>query len=141
MQENNPTKNTFKLEGVVQRISPLESGNKNGKEWHKLEILIAQQNGNYINKFLLTTWNDKAKSVSEKICINDILSVNVIVGSREYNDKYYPQLTFYNYEILLSNKNTNNNDDAVFDPYTTNNTDIVSEFTNTEDVYDDDVPF
>jgi len=137
MQENNPPKNTFKLEGVVQQIKPLESGNKNGKEWCKLEILIAQQSGNYINKFPIICWNDKAKSVSQKLCVNDIVSVDAIVGSREYQNiedgsyKYYLQLSFYNYEILVSNH---------FDPNTTNNTNIVSDFTNTEDI-DDDVPF
>ena len=133
MSEHDSIKNIFKLEGSVYRISELKSGiNINtGKEWSKYEILLCLESGQQNMKYYYPVifWNGLAKSVSDRLQINDYVIVEGQLVSRDYQNirdgvtNYFINLTGYKVNVLVPTLPT---DDII-----TNN---VTDF-------EDDVPF
>ena len=111
MNNQSPPRNTFRLEGKVHTISPLQVGQKQstGKEWCKVDILL-QLHSDKHNKsyyFPVVLWGGSAKSAVEKKCVGtgDYISVEGVIVSSEYTNRdgttyYNNNLTGYGVEII-----------------------------------------
>jgi hypothetical protein len=108
--DNNNTKNFFRLEGCVHRISELDSGiSRMGNKWHRLDLLVAVSLDRYTNYYPIILWNDRAISVHSRVSEGDNVAVEGLVNSKDYKDykdgstKYFINLSAYRVSILDKN--------------------------------------
>ena len=100
------SKNAFRLEGMVHRISPLQFGQKQstGKEWCKVDILLSMFSENNYRTYYypIVLWGAVAKKAIEekRLSSGDYISVVGQIGCHEYNSNYYPNLTGYDINVI-----------------------------------------
>ncbi len=103
-------KNAFRLEGKVIRKSTLQGGqNANtGREWYKLEIVLAMVSAKHNKTYYYPVhfWGNVAIKTSEKVNMNDYISVEGQVVTKEYRNSrtnevdYFINLNGYGVEVL-----------------------------------------
>jgi hypothetical protein len=82
--------------GRLLKVLPLESGQgKSGKEWKKLPIVLETE-GQYPKKVCVTAWGDLADKM-RGLKIGTLVTANIDIESREYNDKFYTEVKVFSY--------------------------------------------
>lgn len=81
--------------GRLIRVLPLVSGEKNGKIWKKLPLVLETE-GQYPKKICITAFNDVADKMIG-IKLGTLVTANIDIESREYNDKFYTEVKVFNY--------------------------------------------
>ena len=88
----------MELTGTVIHVNELKSGEgKRGKTWKSQEFVIQFKDGIYDKKCMLTLINDKTELCPS---IGDAVKVLFNIDCREYNDKWYNDLTAWKVEVL-----------------------------------------
>jgi hypothetical protein len=90
----------FSIKGKVIKVLESASGTSqaSGNEWKKQSFVI-ETDGQYPKKVCFTAWNDRVEDV-EKMVAGMEAEVSFRAESREYNERWYTDLTAY--EIKLS---------------------------------------
>tara|TARA_Y100000114_G_scaffold53473_1_gene48805 strand:+ start:2443 stop:2790 length:348 start_codon:yes stop_codon:yes gene_type:complete len=103
--------NQFQLQGILSYISDVTKGtSKSGKDWQKLEIVIATE-GEYSKDVHFTIFGEeKVKTFLELNKTGRKVNVFFNVESRAWNDKWYTQLNAWKVENV---ENTDNNTKAM----------------------------
>jgi hypothetical protein len=84
------------IAGRLVKVLPLESGQgKSGKEWKKLPIVLETE-GQYPKKVCVTAWGDLADKM-RGLKIGTLVTANIDIESREYNDKFYTEVKVFSY--------------------------------------------
>ena len=89
----------LKINGIVIAILPETSGTSesSGKAWTKRDFVIQETESNYPKKVAFTVFN-KPEMVSE-LRVDDEVEVGFNVESREYNGKYFSNITAWKVNI------------------------------------------
>ena len=77
---------------VVKKFDIQEGITKQGTKWTKQEILIAQTDS-YNSEVVIAGITEKSIISISRLKVGDDVSINVNVNSREFNGKYYTNLT------------------------------------------------
>lgn len=79
------------LRGKVVAVLPIQRGTaKSGKEWAKQEFVLELENSNsmYPNRIVAALFGQE-KIDQSNVRVNDVLTVGVGFSAREYNGRYY----------------------------------------------------
>jgi len=83
----------MEVKGTIKKKLKLQSGtSKAGNEWQKLDVIITQSD-EYSKEVCITAFGDKAIESVKRFNEGDSVEVSVNVESREYNGKYYTNIT------------------------------------------------
>ena len=83
----------MEVKGIIKKKLKLQSGtSKAGNEWQKLDVIITQSD-EYSKEVCITAFGDKAIESVKRFNEGDSVEVSVNVESREYNGKYYTNIT------------------------------------------------
>ena len=106
----------MEISGTIKKILPLQSGtSKAGNEWKKRNVVITQF-GEYGKDVCITAFGGAALESISRFIVGDTVDVKVNVESREFNGKYYTNLTGH----WWANKNSHNEETDDFinsDPF------------------------
>ena len=81
----------MEIQGILMKILPIESGQKNaGGEWTS-QTIILEQEGQFPKPVAINLFGDKINLLNG-IQINDKLNVSINLESREYNEKYFTKV-------------------------------------------------
>jgi hypothetical protein len=84
---------------VVKKFDIQEGITKQGTKWTKQEILIAQTDS-YNSEVVIAGITEKSILSISRLKVGDDVSINVNVNSREFNGKYYTNLTGWWWVVL-----------------------------------------
>lgn len=88
----------MEVTGKVLQKFPIESGtSKNGKGWKKQHILIETLE-TYPKKIYLSFFGDKIDAISN-VYVGAKVTVSINIESREYNGKYYTEVSGWKLEM------------------------------------------
>lgn len=83
----------MEIKGTISKKLKLQSGtSKAGNEWKKLDVIITQLD-EYSKEVCITAFGDKAIDSVKRFNVGDSVEVSVNVESREFNGKYYTNVT------------------------------------------------
>ncbi len=80
---------------LIEKLQPVSGESKNGK-WEKQEFVL-ETSDQYPKKICIQLWNDKVSSLGN-FAVGDKLKVSVNVASREYNSRWYTDITAWRIE-------------------------------------------
>lgn len=133
----------LEIEGKVFQILPEQSGTSqaSGKTWRKQNFVIETEE-QYPKKIVFNSWNDTV-DIIKNMTIGDKIKISFRAESREYNERWYTDLTAWKIvkitEQTITNEPTTNTPpgDIIYENKNTqdNNTDI------TTNEQEDDLPF
>ena len=84
---------------VVKKFDIQEGITKQGAKWTKQEILIAQTDS-YNSEVVIAGITEKSILSISRLKVGDDVSISVNVNSREFNGKYYTNLTGWWWVVL-----------------------------------------
>ena len=88
------------ITGEVTKIFDIQEGiTKMGAKWAKQDVLITQDN-DYNAEVIVTGINEKAIKGIANLSLGSKVSIACNVNSREYNGKYYTNLTGWWWVVL-----------------------------------------
>lgn len=94
----------MQLTGKIIRIFPIEGGeSKSGKPWQKQNFVIEYQDGNYQRKALITGKSEPILFTISQIKPGDTVNCFVSVEAREWNDRFFTDVTAWKIEKLIEN--------------------------------------
>lgn len=124
------------LKGKVIKILPLQQGEGRNGVWKKQSFII-ETIDYYPKKICLMAWNERTDVVSS-LSINDEVTVECSIESREFNDRWYTDV-----RALNISKNTVSSTSSIESNQTHSQPESLSEppteFTDIQD--DNDLPF
>jgi len=88
---------SHKLKGTVKEILPEQSGESARGPWKKREVII-ETNEQYSQMVCLTQWGDSIDK-TPNLSVNDKVTVDFSLSSREYNGRWYTDVRAYKIEI------------------------------------------
>ena len=88
---------SLKLTGTVKEILPVQSGESARGSWKKREVII-ETNEQYPQMVCLTQWGDSIDKTLN-LSVNDKVTVDFSLSSREYNGRWYTDVRAYKVEI------------------------------------------
>jgi len=98
----------MEIAGKIIKILPVQSGQGKNGEWKKQEFVI-QSDGPYPKNVCFTVWNNKVEIESFKE--NQMVKVSFDPESREFNSRWYTDLTAWRIQNADENESKNTNDD------------------------------
>jgi hypothetical protein len=89
------------ISGTLYKKMPVQTGvGKTGNTWSKMDFVIDFQDemGNY-KKLCLNAWGERV-ALLERINIGERLNIQFDVASREYNERWYTDLTARRIDVV-----------------------------------------
>jgi hypothetical protein len=87
----------MEIKGKLVKVLPVQTGQGRNGEWKRQEFII-ELDGTYPRKVCISTWGDKVSVESLKE--GTMLNVSFDVESREFNGKWYTNLTAWKVETV-----------------------------------------
>lgn len=84
---------SFETKGKIVKILEPQTGSSKNGEWKKQDIILETTEA-YPKKICFSIWNDKISQL-EGVEVGDEVRVMFSVASREYNNKWYSDITAY----------------------------------------------
>ena len=85
----------MEIEGTLIQKLAVQSGKSARGDWAKQDFVIEYQEGNFPTKACFNVWGaDKVKEL-EQFQIGDKIKLSFNVSSREYNGKWYNDVSLY----------------------------------------------
>lgn len=84
---------SFETKGKIVKILEPQTGTSKNGEWKKQDIILETSEA-YPKKICFSLWNDKISQL-EGVEVGDEVRVMFNVASREYNNKWYSDITAY----------------------------------------------
>jgi len=82
----------MEIKGTIKKKLKKNGRSKAGNEWQKIDVII-QQPGEYGKEVSVTAFGDETIESVNRFNEGDSVEVSVNVESREYNGKYYTNIT------------------------------------------------
>lgn len=109
---------SFTAKGRVTNILPEVTGTSAKGDWKKQDFIIENAEEQFPKKICFTTFNDKT-GIFSRILIGSEVNVSFRIESREYNEKFFTNLTAWEVEeISNSGVPQSNSEPAPFDSRT-----------------------
>lgn len=89
----------FQSKGIIKAILPEVYGTSSRGEWHKQDFVIEESVDQYPKLICFTLFNDK-NDVFSRAGIGSEVNVSFNIESREYNEKYFTNLTAFKVEVI-----------------------------------------
>jgi len=90
----------LQITGQLKKVMNPETGTtKSGKKWKRQAFLIEYQDGNYTKQVSIQAKSDAVINVVSHARINDTLVCDINVESREWNDRFYTDVTAWKVQI------------------------------------------
>ena len=93
----------MEIKGKLVKIMPPMTGQGKAGEWKKQEFILEVQDGQYPKKLCISTWGDKVnvdELINKSIMVEgNILNVFFDIESREYQGKWFTNLTAWKVEL------------------------------------------
>jgi hypothetical protein len=124
----------LELTGKLIQVLPLQSGTGRNGTWQRQDFVI-ETNDQYPKKVCFKAMGDKV-DIIRSLAPGSTVKVLFNAESREYNSKWYTDLTIWKIEISGGSQNTSPN--APGEDYYRN---VVPPAENSQDVMPDDLPF
>lgn len=94
----------MEFQGVVKQVLPLESGvSKSGNQWSKASVVFDVTTNPQYPK-LVKVSNMKKADVFAKLTPGTKVNLKVEIESREYNGRWYTEVSAWGWDILLSDQ-------------------------------------
>ncbi len=91
----------MELTGKVKKVLPLETGeSKAGKTWKRQDFVVEFKDGSFDKIVVFTARNDSPLEKVSTMKEGSEVKVAFNVESREYNGKYYTNLTAWKIDVL-----------------------------------------
>lgn len=97
---------SFETKGKIVKILELQTGTSKNGEWKKQDIIVETSEA-YPKKICFSIWNDKISQL-EGVEVGDDVRVMFNVASREYNHKWYNDITAYQLDNISKKEYDNN---------------------------------
>lgn len=98
-QSQTQTNMAFKLDGKIIHIFPETSGGTAEKPWTKQFFVMEYLDGSYKKNAHMMLWNDKVEQLNG-VREGDHVTVQFNVSSREYNGKWFTDLSVWKLEAV-----------------------------------------
>jgi hypothetical protein len=85
----------MEIKGRLVKVLPAQTGQGRNGEWKKQEFVL-ELDGTYPRKLCISAWNDKVNV--ETLTEGTVLNVYFDAESREFNGKWYTNLTAWKVE-------------------------------------------
>ena len=85
----------MEIKGRLVKILPVQTGQGKNGEWKKQDFVIEQE-GTYSRKVCISVWGDKIDM--KQLVEGAMLNVSIDIESREFNDKWYTNVTAWKVE-------------------------------------------
>lgn len=94
----------MEFQGIVKQVLPLESGvSKSGNQWSKASVIFdATTNPQYPK--LVKVSNMKKADVFAKLTPGTKVNLKVEIESREYNGRWYTEVSAWGWDIIPDNQ-------------------------------------
>tara|TARA_Y100001963_G_scaffold146305_1_gene221068 strand:- start:71 stop:379 length:309 start_codon:yes stop_codon:yes gene_type:complete len=79
----------MKIIARVKKVMDLQKGKSAKGEWKKQSVLVTQTGTDFKDELLIDFWNNNIKSLT----IGKNYTFELILKSREYNEKYYTNVS------------------------------------------------
>lgn len=122
----------LEIEGKLFNILPEQTGEGQKGPWKK-QTFVMETLGDYPNKICFNVWNERVDEL-KKFAIGSILQILFRAESREYQQKWYTDLTAIKISSLSGSNSTNNTTNQVSE-------DMIQNESNNDEDKDDDMPF
>ena len=94
----------MQITAKLTQLLPIQTGTGKNGEWKKQDIIVETE-GQYPKKVCISIWGDKINESQLKI--GNILKINFNVESREYNNRWYTEITAWKIELSDNHVNLN----------------------------------
>jgi len=84
----------YQSKGIITAILPETSGTSARGEWHKQDFVIQESADQYPKSICFSLFNDKNDTFS-RVKVGSEVNVSFNIESREYNGKYFTNLTAF----------------------------------------------
>ena len=88
----------LEIKGKIVKILTVQTGTNAKGEWKKQDFVLETSDA-YPKKICICVWNDKISALESR-SEGDEVSVTFTVASREYNEKWYTDVTAQSIESL-----------------------------------------
>ena len=102
----------MEIKGTIKKKLKKNGTSKAGNEWQKIDVII-QQHGEYGKEVSVTAFGDEAIESVNRFNEGDSVEVSVNVESREFNGKYYTNITGWKW--VNGNNELSDKDMVTFD--------------------------
>lgn len=106
----------MKILARVKKIFEIEQGStKAGKDWKKQRVLVTQLNNDFRDELIIEFFNDWIPKGAYELNVGQPYEFEITIKSREWNGKYYTNVTG-SHSILPteSTESNTNNDETPF---------------------------
>ena len=91
----------MEIKGKLVQKLPVQTGQGKNGEWKRQEFIIEQE-GSYSKKACISTWGDKVNV--DALAEGEYVNVFFDVESREFNGKWYTNLTAWKIESAVASQ-------------------------------------
>ncbi|KOY87675.1 hypothetical protein AD998_17450 [bacterium 336/3] len=84
---------SFETKGKIVKILETQTGSSKNGEWKKQDFVVETAEA-YPKKICFSIWNDKLSQL-DGVEVGDEVRIMFSVASREYNNKWYSDITAY----------------------------------------------
>ena len=91
----------MEIKGRLVKLLPVQTGQGRNGEWKKQEFVI-ELDGTYPRKVCISSWGDKVNM--DSLTEGTMLNVSFDIESREFNGKWYTNLTAWKVETVGENQ-------------------------------------
>ena len=103
----------MKIKGkLTKKLNKVSGTSKTGKNWEKQEFVL-ETNAEYNSEICIATFGETMQEL-QSIKEGDNLEVNLNISSKEFNGKYYHNITAWKIILLNEEKQENKEDNLPF---------------------------
>ena len=94
----------MRITARVSKVMDLQSGKSVKGEWKKQSVLVTQTENDFKDELLIDFWNDSITSFE----VGRNYDFDIIIKSREYNGKYYTNVSCKYISPVVAETNDDN---------------------------------
>lgn len=99
----------MEIKGKVVKVMPKVTGEGKNGSWTKQEFVILEDKDQYPKSIAIQTFKDFNINVGDKV------NASINIESREYNERWYTDITAWKYDLIEKAGAPANNDDPADD--------------------------
>lgn len=97
----------MQITGQLKKVLNPETGTtKSGKEWKRQAFLLEYQDGNFTKQVSIQAKSEAVINLISSLRIGDTVTCDINVESREWNDKFYTDVTAWRISKAEQNVDT-----------------------------------
>jgi hypothetical protein len=89
----------YQAKGIITALLPEITGTSQRGDWSKRDFVIQESEGQYPKSICFTSFNDKS-DLFNRVKVGSEVNVSFNIESKEYNGKYFTNLTSFKVELV-----------------------------------------